>query len=289
MVSLFFWIFGSLLGIISSTAMQTSTWGGLHYIPSYYGLYFETQLGSYTTDFDVFCRNSGIFCEAPMYNFVLCTALGIELFLRRNVIRWRIILLVATILTTISTTGFFYLIFVLSYKIYSFAASKIKTIFVLFLAIILSLIVLYSIQFILDAKLQTGEGSYNSRLNDIVKCIEVGMENPVLGVGLYNEETRSDWGYSNSLFTIFARGGLYLLSIYVFAYFIIPVYVYKRNKQIAGFLIGFAILFTFTIMYDRYLNFIMLSYCLSLFFEDNKKTDRMTTYPQLFNLRQSYN
>lgn len=265
-ISLFFWLFGTMLGIVKPTAYIPHEWGGFRRIPMYYGVYFETQEAFVTVETQSTIRNSGIFSEAPMYNMILCTALGVELFIRDKKSMWRIILLIITILTTISTTGAIYLVLVFSYILYSYAGSKFKT-FIIFILPLLLIVTLLMTQYVLDNKKQTGEGSYNSRVNDIENCIEIGMSNPMFGVGLYSENTTygvNKWGYSNSLFTIFARGGLYMLALYFFCLFAVPGIVYNNYRKISVFILSYALLFTFTIAYFNILSFFFLALGLGL-------------------------
>lgn len=270
-VSLFFWFFGSILGIITSTFSVPYDWGGVKFIPSYYGIYFETQEAFATAESIKMTRNSGIFNEAPMFNMMLCIALGVELFLRKKKSWLRAILFVVTIFTTVATTGIIFVLFVLSYIVYSTANQKFKIFFV-FVAPFIVVTSLFLARVVLDNKKQTGESSYNSRIRDIENCIELGMDNPFVGIGMdaesIAERTGSArmWGYSNSLFTIFARGGIYVLTLYAFCFFIIPIILYKYNKQLAIFILGYALVFSFTISYNRLLTLFMLSFCLSSYF-----------------------
>lgn len=274
-VSLFFWLFGSILGIITPTMKVPYEWGGLKIIPTYYGLYFETQEAYATVESDLTIRNSGIFNEAPMYNMILCTALGIELFLRKKLSYWRIIIFVATIVTTISTTGFLFLLLVMTYKLYIAMSGKLRILIVVFIPFLL-IIASFTAQMILENKIMTNTSSFYARSSDIQKCIEIGMDNPLIGIGMDADNNTSKnrtamWGYSNSLFTVFARGGIYVLSLYVFALFYVPLSLYKRNPNLAMLIFGFAIVFSFTISYLRLLTLMMIGFGMSLYVVNRKK------------------
>ena len=70
MISLFFWLFGSTLGIIKPTRLLFSNWGSTPTpVYSYYGLYFETQ------HINGIIRNSAVFTEAPMASLNVIIAL----------------------------------------------------------------------------------------------------------------------------------------------------------------------------------------------------------------------
>lgn len=271
-ISLFFWLFGSVLGFVDSTAIIPNSWGHDKFIATYFGIYFETQEIVAISGAESMIRNSGIFNEAPVYNMILCTALSIELFLRSRICIKRITLLTITILTTISTTGGVFLFFVYAIKGYNRLASKYKLQMILLIPILL-FIGYFVINGILDNKKETGEVSYNSRSNDIKKCIEVGIEKPITGVGIFfkSEEYSTDsrsFGYSNSLFGTFAHGGFYFLILYLLPLFAIPVFVFLKNRdfQFLMMLLSFFLLFSFTATQYKVLTIIMLSYSLSYWY-----------------------
>lgn len=102
-ISLIFYVFGTCLNIIPSTGKVTIEWGVYKTIPSYFNLYFTTQV---TNLFGInLIRNSGIFTEVPMYSLCLTIALTLEMFLTKEKSRFRIFVLIITIITTYSTTG----------------------------------------------------------------------------------------------------------------------------------------------------------------------------------------
>ena len=278
-VSLFFWLFGSISGYIESTTIIPNSWGGERFIPTYYGLYFETQEATASEDIGKLVRNSGIFNEGPMYNMILCTSLAYEVFLHREKNLIKIFTFIITIITTVSTTGFIFLLFVLSVKGYKAFSSKYGLQMVLLFPVILffGIVVLSTI---LENKRETGEGSFNSRSNDIAKCIEVGIENPIAGVGIFfkSEENSSDsrsFGYSNSLFGIFAHGGFYFLLLYLIPLFIIPIFLFLKNRDFQSLMmiLCYFLLFSFTVSQYKVLTIFMLSYSLAYWY--------MATFPKL--------
>lgn len=271
-ISLFFWLFGSILEYVESTAVIPISWGGERFIPTYYGIYFETQEATASADIGQLVRNTGIFNEAPMYNMILCTSLAYEVFLRGKTSLFKIVTIVIAILTTVSTTGYIFLLLVLSVKGYGFLSSKYGLQMVLLFPVILFLGIAV-LSSILDNKRETGEGSYNSRSKDIVKCVEVGIENPITGVGIFfkSEENSSDsrsFGYSNSLFGTFAHGGFYFLLLYLMPLFTIPIFVFLKNRdsQFLLMFLSFFFLFSFTASQYKVLTLFMLSYSLSYWY-----------------------
>lgn len=107
-ISLFFWLFGSLLNIIPATGEIILDWGPIRSIPNYYFSYFETQtatLGSL-----VYPRNSGIFTEAPMFAAALSLALITEYCLTKTT--KTTIILIFALLSTGSYTAILILLFI---------------------------------------------------------------------------------------------------------------------------------------------------------------------------------
>lgn len=267
-ISLFFWLVGSNLYLIDYTGLIPVKWGGDRFIPTYYGLYFETQdINSPFSPTEVIVRNSGIFSEAPMFNMALCVALSIEMFLRkkkRNVI---ISMLVLAILTTFSTTGFFFLLFLFLVR-YSSTKKRLNLKSIIIFTIVMIISVSIS-NLLLANKKETGESSFTSRLYDIQRCIEVGLDNPFLGVGLFSvgkEESSglSKFGFSNSLFTIFAHGGFYALLLYVYPLLFSPLSAYfKGNRTWALISICYFVLFVFTVCLYRYLTLFIMAYSIA--------------------------
>ena len=80
-VSLFFYLFGSILGYIRSTGFIYSSWTNsteFKKVPTYYNIYYETQYLEFV--FFRIPKNSAIFTEAPMCSLHFSIALLIELF-----------------------------------------------------------------------------------------------------------------------------------------------------------------------------------------------------------------
>lgn len=269
-ISLIMWLLGSILHIISPTAQIPNDWtmdGLMKLIPTYYGIYFETQ------SFSIFgiegWRNTGIFNEGPMYNMVLCTALLIECFIRKNTSKKRIILLILTIISTVTTTGQMFLLMLAFVWIYKNMSSKNK---LLFWAI--APIALYGIytaaSVILEEKyaFRSGASSMDIRSGSIMGGIDIGLEHPILGIGLFTKKlvySSQILDHSNSLFELFAVGGLYVVALYIISLVVIPYLYYKKRKDYLWLLTmwGFFILFTITYSQYKYLTLLFVAWGLS--------------------------
>ena len=270
-VSLFFWLLGSVLGILHPTGTVYSTWVGKETdvyktVSSYYGLYFETQdldsVFGITADIT---RNTAVFTEAPMCNFNFCMALLIELFYNPNTSKSRCVILIVAILSTISTTGYCMLAIALTAK-YLTSSRKSRGLMELIKVLAVPTIIVVAalaFQFFVETKMDTGSGI--SRLRDFMVGFEAWSHKPFFGYG-YGKPTYYlgiHYGYSNSIMPILGNGGLFLALPYLYCIFQWCRTCIKE-KDFQKFLLfaNFMFLFTITIMSYKYLSiFIFFAYC----------------------------
>lgn len=270
LISLGYWILGSNLSIIQPTMYVPNSWKGMgiELIPTYHFLYFETQ----TTSFMGFetVRNSGIFNEGPMHNMILCVALSMELFLRSHKSFFRIIVLAITTATTFTTTGFLFLGLVSAWIVFKFFSQKARILFLAVLPLLVIGMINFSDAVLEDKESSSGEGSVRSRTMDILTCIDVGMENPILGQGLFTkkagENEGGSYGYSNSLFTLFADGGFYTVFLYVATLVLIPIRYLRNRQQLWPLMMcSYFLVFTITVSHFKYLTFLFVAIGCTMF------------------------
>lgn len=215
-------------------------------------------------------RNSGIFNEGPMYNMVLCVAFAIEYFVRLHTSKTRIWILALTILTTQTTTGQLFLIAIVCWILYK--RSRRYFILLVVMAPFLVLGSFFTANRIIEDKIKKGgDVSINDRTEDILTCMEIGMEHPLLGIGLVSARGEQvlwegkEFGFSNSLFAVFARGGLFGLTLYIVALLLIPYLYYRKYKDARWLftMICFFLIFSFTNSSAKYLTFLFLAWGLS--------------------------
>lgn len=268
-VSLVMWLLCSIFQIIPVTLFFPSEWApGIDFIPSYWGIYFETQFMAPLGE--KIWRNTGIFNEGPMYNMVLCVAFAIEYFIQPIRSKIRLWILAITIFTTFTTTGQFFLIGIGLWSVFNKITRKYR-ILLLFVVPVLLYLVYAAAGILLENKKETGgEASVDLRTEDIIWCMEAGMEHPILGVGLILREGESLWhgkklGRSNSLFAVFARGGLFVLVLYISALLLIPYLYYRKYKDSKWFctMVCFFFVFAITISFLKYLTFLFIAWGLS--------------------------
>lgn len=260
-VSLIMYISIEIFGIISTNSFCTYIWGTIRTVPTYHNLYYQTQFASIGSMH--FIRNTGIFTEGPMYSFILCIALMVQLFYINKINRKKIIILVITILSTLSTTGIIIMLVVLSIKFLSIKGkNKYYSILKLILVPLVLSISLLSIVYFIDNKIQQSKSgtygsSYSVRIDDFKVGFTAWDKHKLIGNGydrhditqLYMNKTLrgDDTGGSSGLMAVLAQGGVYLLSIYLFSLIIAIVYFikYKKMNEIV-FCIIIAILFIVT-------------------------------------------
>lgn len=270
LISLVYWTLGSTLGIIEPTMYVPNTWGRiLHLIPTYHFLYFETQETSFMGYETV--RNSGIFNEGPMYNMILCTALSMELFLRPIKSIWRITILGITTVTTFTTTGILFLGLIGAWIVFNFFSEKTRIVLIAVLPLLAIAIMNFSSAVLEDKESSNGESSVKSRTTDILTCIDIGMENPIVGQGLFTKKAGEleggTYGYSNSLFTLFADGGLYTVFLYVGALVLIPLRYYSNQRRNLWplMMLSFFLVFVFTVSPYNLLTLLLMAFGISMY------------------------
>lgn len=252
-ISLFFWVFGSILGIIEPSISLNYTWAdqdGIE-INGYYYLYFETQRIN-LLGFEGW-RNTSIFVEGPMFNIVLLVALVNLLFLdqrSKKSINIKAMIILVSIFSVLSTTGIFLSIFILLYKFYfRNKLTRKRMLFLLSLSpVLLYAAVLFLYNLALD-KAQTGSASV--RIDDIYAGIIAWLDSPIVGNGYthleaifkyMNMSIRPNTGYSNGILSTLVQGGITLFLIYFLPFILLFI---KKGRDIK-----FVIIMWFVIMFS---------------------------------------
>lgn len=276
-ISTVVWFFTEVVSVFSPNMSVNIAWGNEHTVKGVFGLYFECQLEN-TFGLYIY-RNSGIFCEAPMFSLVLSFALLYELFLRGQIKKNRIAILVIAILTTLTSTGFLILIlcFGLSYwKKIENGRNEIKILYLIGMLILIPVAYFLSAS-ILEAK--SLRGSYSIRIVDYIVGIQAFLKNPLTGSGygsisqlienkaslLANYGLRLNGvGYSNSLTAIIGQGGLYMSILYFAPFIILLTKRTVNNKNYTAWVIVFIALLSLAIFYAKMIMmyFLVMSYVL---------------------------
>ena len=224
-ISLFFWIFGSMLSNLQPSGEIYSVWtgdGDHILVKNYYYLYFQQQMSNIKQIDAV--RNIAFFCEAPMAAFHFSLAFLIEMFFRKKPSKTNIVLLVVAMLSTISITGYLVLLAGFSAK-YLLSHSKQKLIHVIKIVSVPIAMgaVMYVMLYLYNLKANSASGY--ARLNDFIVGFQVWKKHFLFGVGYGNYDEikkmmplwrSSNTGFSNSVMLVVDYGGLYFGMAYLF-------------------------------------------------------------------------
>ncbi len=272
-ISVFLWVFGTQLSIIKPTGEILTSWGGVKpydgqysYANSYFNIYFESQLNRVfgVTSF----RNSGIFCEAPAYNFFLCLALGIEIFVMQKKSKVKIIIIIITIITTFTNTGYLYLLCIGLIFLIKKSGKYRKYIVGIFT-------LLFAVAAILLIFRPERSASLQLRVNDYVNGFKGWIKSPILGYG-YKCDTYKLFrsGYSNSVTSILLYGGIMLLAVYILPMIKLIQKNLKKNIECLFMILTILYLFILTIVPLTFVMLTILAYGYSLIFIEAKQDTR---------------
>lgn len=259
-ISLFFYLGASLLRIIPETGITELIWGtwDTSSIRTFFNIYYESQSLTINETQMIF-RNCGIFSEAPMYNFVLCMALGAELFISEKTNKAKCFVLIITIVTTLSTTGFLFLIFAGLFYWFDcvFCTKKITIHKIAFGIAFLSSIFMMILIVVQKTFSSSGRGSLNVRTDHFFACIRRWFESPIYGYGYLNmDDVLIDASYyqglSVGLVYLLACGGILLTSVLIVPYLLNGLKAFKTSwRKEFLFETLFMILFFFTAVTGR--------------------------------------
>ena len=241
-VSLFFFVFGSTLHLIDPTGAVDYQWEVTRRANSYWSVYFETQ----TIDFLSYSgiRNNGVFCEAPMYNFVLCLALMVNVLLLKGS-RLKSLLLCTTILTTFSTTGYLAVLIVVAYLLMvAKVGNRLVNALRVMLIPILVVGIVIACSLILEDKSSTG--SYGVRSDHLIGCTQLFLERLPLGTGfgddgIFYSVFKFDQGLSVGSMYLLAQGGIFAIVLYVVpSLYALTVGLRRKDWAFVAFQLSFA-------------------------------------------------
>lgn len=255
-ISLFLYIFGSILDLIKPSGSHTYKWGSKVISYSYYNIFFE---GQYTNVFgNIIPRNIGVFTEAPVFSFMICLSLFIELFLLKQKNKFILIILFLCAFSTLSATGIVGTMIIFIMKILNNNKIKIP---LLILTIIIGTIISITI---VAFRFKTTSGS--TRIDDIRAGYYAWLENPVFGNGYNNSDPtisymkdfrKDNTGRSSGLMCVLSEGGIFMLSFYLYSILKVIIISLKNNKKLLLFFYLFILGFNF-ISIISYTNLIIL-------------------------------
>lgn len=271
-ISLVFWYLAVIAKTIEPNMYIPITWGNFTYAEGFYGFHYAFQLDTTFFPNEFIYRNSGIFAEAPMFNLWLDFSLAIEMFLREKTSKFRVILLIVTILTTMSVTGIIFvaLCLVLSAMVHFKEMKRLNK----GLLMILGMVTIPALFIVLveSLTLKGDTQSFEMRLSDYIGGIRLWIDYPLFGAGFGNLKALQPYvytpdgafGFSNSIMAVLSTGGAWMAVVYYVPYLAMLFPGVTGSKKYSSF--GWCMLFLFctTIFFARLIGVlvIMLGYAL---------------------------
>lgn len=278
-VSLFFWIFGSILKLISPINQLKVVWGKPYTLMDNYAfVYFDSkQVQDWVVTNMLIPRNISIFAEAPMFAFVILVAMIFNnnfnsCILNKNKRIIINIIFIITLFSTISVTGVvcgLLLIFSNLMKFYNNLTTCKKKIFIIILVVFM-LICLPTCIDLVQNKMSTS--STSARIMDLKNGFHVFTENPFIGKGIghsreFEDNVETGYGYSNTIIPALTDGGMILTIIYLSPLIVYAIYIVKSKKiniyDIVMLLVYLIIIFTIAVQYRMLL---MLLVCIIYYY-----------------------
>lgn len=277
-VSLGFWLFGTVLGILHPTRTIYTTWisnnslGLTKPVKTYHNLYFEAQAYGMNKALGIatslnLVRNTGFFTEAPMFSFVLALALMYELFIKENYSKFKCVVYIIAIASSFSSLGYIIVLMAVSIKYYiNRNTGRLKNLMKILLFPMIAIVGIMGITYLVEAKLGSGSGTV--RVDDFRAGFLAWKDHPLIGNGFGNIASyqkymssfrRTNLGLSNSLMLILAYGGIYIFIPYVVAFTVaIRTAIKTKNLERLVFVLLFMAMLIFTIAPFRALTIFVL-------------------------------
>lgn len=277
-ISLFFWLFGSLLGFIPYTGIVKSTWSSTTQfveVKSYYNIYFESQNIKAFGVLPIMARNCACFTEGPMAALNFSLALIIDIVLDKHNKKWKTIILVISIISTFSVIGYVIMFIALGYFVISTTPKNrlIKFTKLFGLPIVLLMFIAIGYAIVIE-RLQTSSGI--TRIEDFAIGLMAWKNNLIFGNGFENYNIlqnlmggRTNIGFSNSLMQLLSDGGIYFLLFELIA-IIREVRFCLKNRRSGEliFTLCFFMMYVTLISTYQYINIFIFSWFLC---KNNKK------------------
>ena len=255
--SLVLWLLGPVLELIKPMTSLKYSWapgdGTGTKIMCYFFLLFNPQYLS-VFDYDV-ARNSSVFVEAPIFAFVLTTAVLIELFLvGRKPRRGVLVLLFVAIVTTFSVTAYVVCAIALVIKAAPCLIRTFRGLPRVWRIVVVVLMFGIAMAGALAMARKTGSDSWAIRSDDYVAGFKAWIKSPVFGHGLQGDQAIrnqmssfriNNTGMSNSVMQVLALGGIAFGLAFALGF---AGFFVERQRARVSFGISFFVLWAATVV-----------------------------------------
>lgn len=226
-ISLFFYVFGSLLGWIPPYKETDSLWAPGSWgkgVKNYYYLYYQSQSFRVSNSIKLI-RNCGCFPESPMFVFPLSLAFSAAWLIVPSTPKWQKVVLGITILTTMTTAGilcifltFVFYVALNHNRLFKSKKTKQLLVWILIIGVVGAVLIVLGKSFT-----RSGSGSMNVRILQTLGCLKAWWDHPLFGYGYLNEAPikaiiGSNQGISMGLPFMLASGGLVLSAVFLIPY-----------------------------------------------------------------------
>lgn len=273
-ISLFFYFFGSLLDVIKPTGGTIIEWGNIKNVDTYFLMHFDIQIDKI---FSIkLIRNTSIFTEAPQYALHLLISLFSTLFYNKKVNKFKILIILSSILSSLSTTAILLGIFLIIIKyIKKINKSNIK---ILLIPFILGIGCYFAVTIFID---KTTTSSYSIRLDDIRAVLSAIEERYIIGIGFANNgdvlEYMSSFrsyntGLSSAFLIVLLNGGIYFSIFYLLPLILAFIKSVRRKEKDITLFVVMQFIFYFNIAYQyTILALFLCAYNIFFVLSKNKK------------------
>lgn len=283
LISLVFYIFGTILHIISGIPMMYTNNGGWNSGTNYYYLSFINDWQRITIGGITLIRNVGIFMEAPGYASALLYAFWWELLGSDKTHKVNIVILLVTILTTFSAKAYVSAALTIIMYLYSgqITLNKCwKRIRCALLPILGGVLVFGAFRIVLMRNISSsgGDSSLAIRMSDYLATFRAWKDHPLFGCGFYNlnklysyyPSIRKSGTSTAGILNILAYGGVYMAIFYLTPFIkYLKHDIYRKNKyRILSFII--LILFSFITGDEQYSYFMIFFMALGYMLDTGK-------------------
>lgn len=257
-ISLVFYVLGTILKVLPPTGVTRYTWTWDLQCKNWYNMYYEAYYGRASMFSFLPRKNTGIYTEPPMFMIMVCLALAGEFAFVEKPRKIIIGILLITLITIMSTTGYiFVILFILLYiiKLENGKRSIALRMLVFPLVCLVGGVVVLEI---MNAKIGTagGENSVFIRSDHLLTAYRLWEEKPFLGIGYGQSEefmksSAYHQGASVGLPLFLAYAGIWGILLYIIP-FIKSLYISIRyNLRFIYFVLG-----TFTLLFLTSVNYL---------------------------------
>lgn len=232
-----------------------SNYIGNHYYFGFFSHFMKSDISGW-----LYLRNLGIFREPGVFAVYLLLALAILWFMDKNICRRIIgsIIILLTMITTQSTTGYFglicFYIVIMFFDVKNKLLNNIK--YAIPFVFIITFLIMYLCKFdfvkytpVLGKMLNLNSGSRSSRFYMPLINLELFFKSPIVGLGWTQSEIQhnhlatliqySDHSDANTIFSVFGTNGLLLGVPFISSLFIISKLWNNEKKTFFGLIFLF--------------------------------------------------